>query len=153
MVTFVDAAIIPPELPVIWLANEAKKLSAVIEKVGIDKHRYSLLKNALIEFGDIPEESVVLVRPSNEMMIVPVITDKFVSQKIIWGENNEPMQWMTNNSKTIVSPAGNITYGKIEPKSRKTDTFKAWVAAECVSECLDIINISMSDDIYNVITF
>lgn len=152
MVTFVDAAIIPPELPVIWLANEAKKLSAVIEKVGIDKHRYSLLKNALIEFGDIPEEDVVLVRPSNEMMIVPVITDKFVSKKIIWGENNEPMQWMTNNSKTIVSSAGNITYGKIEPKSRKTDTFKAWIAAECVSECLDTIAVSMSNDIYNVIT-
>jgi hypothetical protein len=30
-----------------------------------------------------------------------------------------------------------MTYDKIEPKSRKTDTFKAFVAAECVSDILD----------------
>lgn len=153
MATFVDAAIIPPELPVIWLANEAKKLGAAILKVGIDKHRYTLLKNALIEVGDIPENDVVLVRPSNEMAIVPVITDKFVSHKVVWGENNEPMQWMTNNSKTVISPAGNITYGKIEPKSRKTDTFKAWIAAECVSECLDKPAVNINNNIYDVIAF
>ena len=47
------------------------------------------------------------------------------------------MRWAANNSKTITSAAGNITYGKIEPKSRKTDTFKAFVAAECVSDVLD----------------
>lgn len=32
-----------------------------------------------------------------------------------------------------VSKVGNITYGKIEPHSRKTDPFKAYVAAECVA--------------------
>lgn len=153
MVTYVDAAIIPPELPVIWLANEAKKLSAKIVKVGIDKHRYALLKNALIEWGDIPGEDVMLIRPSNEMAFVPIITDKFVRQNFVWGENNELMQWMTNNSKTVISAAGNITYGKIEPKSRKTDTFKALVAAECVSDALDVSNMSMSDDIFDVMTF
>jgi hypothetical protein len=41
---------------------------------------------------------------------------------------------------TVVSPAGNITYGKIEPKSRKTDPFKAFVAAQCVSDVLDSYN-------------
>lgn len=153
MVTFVNEKIISPELPVIWLVNESKKLGAVIAKVGIDKHRYSLLKNALIEWGNIPEEDVQLVRPSNEMAIVPAVTDKFVRRLIVWGENNEPMQWMTNNSKTVISPAGNITYGKIEPKSRKTDTFKAWIAAECVSDVLDVSDTDMSDDIYNVIAF
>jgi hypothetical protein len=30
-----------------------------------------------------------------------------------------------------------MTYEKIEPKARKTDTFKAFVAAECVSDILD----------------
>jgi phage terminase large subunit-like protein len=47
------------------------------------------------------------------------------------------MRWMTNNSKTVTAPHGNFTYGKIEPKSRKTDTFKAFVAAEIVSDVLD----------------
>lgn len=42
------------------------------------------------------------------------------------------------HSKTVTSPTGNTTYGKIEPKSRKTDTFKAFAAAECVSEILDV---------------
>ena len=154
MVTYVDAKIIPPELPAIWLKNMACSLGARLLKVGIDKHRYALLKNALIEWASISEDNVVLVRPSNEMAIVPVITDKFVRQLIIWGENNEPMVWMTNNSKTVVSGAGNITYGKIEPKSRKTDTFKAFIAAECVSDPLDAPDMSMSDDdIFGVMTF
>ena len=47
------------------------------------------------------------------------------------------MRWACQNSKTVTSPSGNMTYGKIEPKSRKTDPFKAFVAAECVSECLN----------------
>ena len=56
---------------------------------------------------------------------------------ISWGENNNVMCWMANNTKTVVSAAGNVTYGKIEPKSRKNDTFKAFTAAECVSSELD----------------
>ncbi len=154
MVTYVNAKIIPPEIPAVWLRNMANRLGAKILKVGIDKHKYTLLKNALIECADIPEDDVQLVRPSNEMMIVPVITDKFVRQLIVWGENNEPMVWMTNNSKTVISPAGNITYGKIESKSRKTDTFKAFIAAECVSDALDAPDISISDEeIFGVMTF
>jgi phage terminase large subunit-like protein len=47
------------------------------------------------------------------------------------------MRWAIQNSKTVVSNSGNITYGKIEPKSRKTDPFKAFVAAEIISDCLD----------------
>ena len=154
MVTYVNDKIISPAIPAIWLRNTANQLGAKILKCGIDKHRYSLMKNALIEFANIPEDDVQLVRPSNEMAIVPSITDKFVRQLIAWGENNEPMVWMTNNSKTVVSGAGNITYGKIEPKSRKTDTFKAFIAAECVSDPLDAPDMSMSDDeIFGVMTF
>lgn len=154
MVTYVNDKIISPAIPAIWLRNTANQLGAKILKVGIDKHRYSLMKNALIELANIPEDDVHLVRPSNEMAIVPSITDKFVRQLIAWGENNEPMVWMTNNSKTVVSGAGNITYGKIEPKSRKTDTFKAFIAAECVSDPLDAPDMSMSDDdIFGVMTF
>jgi hypothetical protein len=39
---------------------------------------------------------------------------------------------------TVTSKSGNLTYGKIEPKSRKTDTFKAFVAAECASDVLTV---------------
>jgi phage terminase large subunit-like protein len=70
------------------------------------------------------------------MRRVPVITSNFVGHRYIWGDS-PVMRWMTNNAKTVTSAAGNITYGKIEPKSRKTDTFKAFVFAECVSDVLD----------------
>ena len=45
------------------------------------------------------------------------------------------MCWYTNNSKTI-NTNGNITYGKIEPKLRKTDGFMALVHAMC---CVDYL--------------
>lgn len=46
------------------------------------------------------------------------------------------MRWYTNNAKIEQSSAGNITYGKKEAKSRKTDGFKAFVAAETISDRL-----------------
>lgn len=137
--TFVDAPDIPPELPAIWLANEAEKLNATILMIGIDSYRYQLLSKALMEINYSAEKNygnVKLLRPSDEMKHVPMITSGFVNQKFVWGDY-PPMRWMCNNSKTVTSPSGNIIYGKIEPKSRKTDTFKAFVMAECVSDVLN----------------
>ena len=139
LLTFVDAAEIPPELPCVWLATEAAKHNAQILTVGIDDYRYALLKNALMDINfsaDKEYGNVFLVRPRDEMRRIPLITSGFVNQRFVWG-NNPVMRWMCNNSKTVTSPSGNITYGKIEPKSRKTDTFKAFVAAEIVSDVLD----------------
>lgn len=139
LVTFVDAVEIPPELPCVWLANEAAKRNAPMLLAGIDDYRFALMKNALEEinfYADKDRRNVLLIRPRDEMRRIPLITSGFVGQRFVWGDN-PVMRWMTNNSKTITSPSGNITYGKIEPKSRKTDTFKAFVAAECVSDVLD----------------
>ena len=47
LLTFVDAREIPPELPAIWLANEAGKRNSQILKIGIDNYRYQLLSKAL----------------------------------------------------------------------------------------------------------
>ena len=139
LLTFVDAAEISSELPVVWLSNEAAKRNSQILKIGIDNYRYSLLSKALrsIYFSaDKDFGNVVRLRPSDEMLNIPVITSGFVNHSFVWGDN-PLMRWACQNSKTITSPSGNITYGKIEPKSRKTDPFKAFVAAECVSECLN----------------
>ena len=139
LLTFVDAKEIPPELPCVWLATEAAKRNAQILTVGIDDYRYALLKNALMDINfsaDKEYGNVFLVRPRDEMRRIPLITSGFVNQRFVWGDN-PVMRWMCNNSKTVTSPSGNITYGKIEPKSRKTDTFKAFVAAEIVSDVLD----------------
>ena len=137
--TFVDAPEIPPELPAVWLATEAAKRQSQVMCIGIDDYRYTLMRNALLDINfsaDKDRNNVHLVRPREEMRNIPLITSKFVNHSLVWGDN-PVMRWMCNNSKTITSAAGNITYGKIEPKSRKTDTFKAFVAAECVSEVLD----------------
>lgn len=139
LLTFVDSVQIPAELPAVWLANEAAKRNAQILTFGIDKFRFAYLRNALLTINFSPDkgyDNVKILRPSDEMLRIPLITSGFVNHHFVWGDS-PVMRWMANNSKTVTAPHGNYTYGKIEPKSRKTDTFKAFVAAECVSDVLD----------------
>lgn len=140
LLTFVDGPEIPPELPALWVATEAARRNSKIIKIGIDYYRYTLLSKALKEIlytsTEKGYENIKLVRPSDEMMAIPSITSGFVNGRYVWGDN-PLMRWACNNAKTVTSAVGNITYGKIEPKSRKTDPFKAFVAAECVSSVLD----------------
>lgn len=134
LLTFVKGVEIPPETPANWLAEQARKYNITI--LWMDNYRYTLLARALREVGFDTDKKGVnnirLARPSNEMLIAPVITSAFANHNIVYGDN-PLMRWYTNNSCMITSPAGNITYGKIEPKSRKTDGFKAFVAAMCGS--------------------
>lgn len=141
LLTFVDAPEIPPELPCLWLANEAAKRRSQILIAGIDDYRFALMKKALEDINFYTADktrkgNIFLVRPRDEMRRVPLITSGFANGHFIFGDS-PVMRWMTNNAKTVTSRAGNTTYGKIEPKSRKTDTFKAFVAAEVVSDVLD----------------
>lgn len=139
LLTFVDAVEIPPDLPVVWLANEAAKRQAQVLKIAADDFRYNFLKNALLSINfsaDKGFENVVKIRPSDETRRIPLITSGFVNHRFVWGDS-PVMRWMTNNAKTEAGKHGNYTYEKIEPKSRKTDTFKAFVAAEIVSDVLD----------------
>lgn len=138
LLTFIKGVEIPPETPANWLSEQAQKYN--ITTLWMDNYRYTLLARALREVGFDTDKKGVnnirLARPSNEMLIVPVITSAFANHNIIYGEN-PLMRWYTNNSCLITSQAGNITYGKIEPKSRKTDGFKAFVAAMCGSVDLE----------------
>lgn len=121
---------------------------------GIDNYRYTLLARALREILNLSTEKgnskVKLLRPADEMYHIPLITSKFVNHLISWGIN-PLMCWAANNSKVVTSNTGNMTYGKIEPKSRKTDPFKALVGAECVSEVLDKYDVPVPDnDIFDI---
>ena len=61
------------------------------------------------------------------------------------------MRWYCNNSKEE-KVGVNIIYGKIEPDSRKTDGFKAFVQAFCVSDVLNSAEVySGNSNIYDVI--
>lgn len=140
LLTFVNAAEIPPELPVTWIACNRVLLGCNILKIGIDRYRYTLLSKALREIlgfsADKDFDNIKLVYGSDEMRTIPSITAKFAGQRIIWGERPD-MRWFANNSKIDMTKYGNMTYQKIEPKSRKTDGFKAFAAAECCSDVLD----------------
>ena len=74
-----------------------------------------------------------LVRPSDIMMIQPKINSIFSTGSIVWGDD-PMMRWYTNNAKLEPAPNNNFKYGKIEPKSRKTDGFMAFVAAMTIEE-------------------
>lgn len=130
LLTMVDLPQIPPELPAAWLEEQRTRYNIIC--LAIDKFRRDLMAKALREAGfDEDKKSygnIKTIRPSDIMLISPVITSKFADHKIIWGDN-PLMRWYTNNAKKILDAKGNVTYGKIEPKSRKTDGFMAMVAA------------------------
>lgn len=137
--TFVDGPEIPPDIPVCWLLNEAAARGSVIIKIAMDYYRYTYLQKALNNYGYFsdkrPENSnIKLVRPSDEMQQIPLITSGFVNYNFIWG-NDPVIRWSANNTK-IETRGVNMTYGKIEAKSRKNDTFKAFVAAFSISDIL-----------------
>lgn len=139
LLTIVDTKEIPVEIPLTWMFMEAARRKSNILKFGMDTFRYSLLQKGLLNNGYSAAReynNVCLLRPSDEMLIIPTLTSGFINHIYAWGDN-PLMRWSCNNAKLEANKHGNYTYEKIEPKSRKTDAFKAFVFAECVSDCLD----------------
>lgn len=135
--TFVDGPEIPPDVPATWLAEMAQKYNVTL--LGLDNFRITLLTKALREAGFDTDKgganNIMLTKRVTENRYVPVITSLFNTQSIIWGD--DPMMgWYTYNA-CVITERGNQYYGKKEEKSRKTDGFKALVAAICASEDLE----------------
>jgi len=132
LLTFVDGPEIPPETVANWLAEQAQKYNLTI--LGMDNYRYTLLAKALKAVGfDTDKQganNIRLTRPSDEMRIYPTINSEFTNHNIVWGDN-PLMRWYTNNTCLKPEPRDNYSFGKFEPKSRKTDGFKAFIAAMC----------------------
>ncbi|SCI45722.1 Phage terminase-like protein%2C large subunit [uncultured Clostridium sp.] len=128
LITIVDDVEISPDLPCEWLQEQLIKYN--LEKTGVDNFRYALLSKALKNIGidGSDKKQVKIVGPSDVMKIVPVIDSAFNKHKIVWGDN-PLMRWFTNNTKLTDKNLGNYVYDKIEPKSRKTDGFMAFVHA------------------------
>ena len=132
LLTIVDDVEVSPFLITEWLEKQGQIYD--IAKVAIDSYRYSVLSRELREIGyDAKEKKTKLVRPSDIMMVQPKITSVFATQNLVVGD--DPLfRWMTNNAKLEPAPNNNFKYGKIEPKSRKTDAFMAFVAAMTIEE-------------------
>lgn len=132
LLTFVNDVEINPTLIAEWIQEQRSKYT--VEKIAIDSYRYTLLSKSLREIGyDANDKSIKLVRPSDIMLVQPKINSAFLQNKIIWGDD-PLMRWYTNNTKLEPAKNNNFTYGKIEPKSRKTDGFMAFVAAMTLEE-------------------
>lgn len=126
----VDGAEISPQIVAEWLKEQKKHYNIIAG--ALDNYRYTLLKSPLLECGFECDRkglnNLKLVRPSDKMLVAPLIASDFANHKIVWGDS-ALMRWYTNNTSAIEDKNGNISYGKIEPKSRKTDGFMAFVAA------------------------
>ena len=134
--TIIDDVEIPPEVPVQWFADKALKYNIMM--IGMDYYRYTWLNKAFKKIGfdafDKDNKKIYLVRPSDIAQASPIINSAFLQHAISgW---DRMMCWYTNNSKKILDNKGNISFGKIEPKLRKTDGFMAWVASMC---CVDVL--------------
>ena len=136
MVTFVDDVEIPAEMIVGWFAERLAE-GFNIQKIAIDSFRFSILNYAFkkIGFDAFEQKNIKLVRPSDIMKIAPLINSVFLNHSLIWGIA-PIMNWYTNNTKVIKSN-GNMTYGKIDEKTRKTDGFMMLVAAFVISDELE----------------
>jgi phage terminase large subunit-like protein len=125
--TIVDDVEISPEIVADWIKQQKEFYN--IEKIAIDSYRFTVLSRALRDAGfDANYKEIKLVRPSDIMQVVQKISSMFTANKIIWGDDML-MRWFTRNTKLEAAPNNNFKYGKIEPKSRKTDGFMAFVNA------------------------
>ena len=128
LITIVNDIEINPDVACDWIQEQLIKYNFM--KLGVDNFRLALLSKSLKNIGieTTDKEQVKIVRPSDIMKIVPVIDSLFNNQNIVWGDN-PLMRWFTNNTKLTDKNLGNYVYDKIEPKSRKTDGFMAFVHA------------------------
>jgi phage terminase large subunit-like protein len=157
LLTIVSGVEISPDIPAQWLSEKQEQYNIV--GGALDSYRYSLLKNPLSELGYDADKkgknNLKLVRPSDIMQIAPQITSDFANHRIIWG-NNELMRWYTNNTKIIYDKKGNMLFGKIEPKTRKTDGFMAYVHSNTQLDLLEKyapLPAELQERIFNVYTF
>ncbi len=148
--TIVDDVEIHPDLLAQWIFEQATRYNIV--GLALDNFRYALLSKSLkkVGFDASEKKNVKLVRPSDIMKVAPIIDRYFANRYFIWGDH-PPLRWATNNTKvirasrSIGSDTGNFYYGKIEPKSRKTDPFMALVASVVIED--DIPELSQMENI------
>lgn len=137
-VTLVDDVEVSPAHVADWVCNKAETLGSNIECVSMDSYRFALMKRAFEDRGfdsslKGDEQQVWLTRPSDIMRIQPVVDSAFANHEVAWGDC-PLMRWAANNAKLEPAPNNCFKYGKIEPHSRKTDPFMAFVHAMVVGD-------------------
>lgn len=131
--TIIDEPQIPPEIPILWIREQASEYN--LRFGAIDHYRVALMRKALKDDGWDPDPkrgNIKLTYRPEVSEVAPILTSAFITRKIRWGDSMT-MRWYTNNACRKIDSNGNITFEKIEPKTRKTDGFMALVAAFIVA--------------------
>lgn len=118
--TLVDEPQIPADYPADWI--EAQMLENNIRFGAIDHFRIALMRKTFKERGWDPDPkkgNIKLTYRPEVSEVAPIITSAFISHKIRWGDSMT-MRWYTNNACRKIDSNGNITFEKIEPKTRNT---------------------------------
>lgn len=129
----VDDVEVHPSLVAGWLSAQAQRYD--LRRIAIDKYRHTILRRELDAHGFSAQRGgmVRITRPSDVMLAQPKVASALANGSVAWGDD-KLMRWFTNNAKLVPAENGNFKYGKIEPFSRKTDGFMAFVAAMCVED-------------------
>lgn len=137
LITWVEDVEIPPELPAKWLSEQMATKRVI--GVAIDDYRFGIMKKALEGVGFVAgkDGNILQVKGRNIMQIAPRLIAKLNRQQVAFGDD-ALMRWYINNTKQLLDTRGNITFGKIEPKTRKTDGFMAAVAAVTMVDRLEL---------------
>lgn len=141
LVTVVDDVSIHPDLLAADIQDMARRCH--VRMMAMDHYRWTLVSESMkkIGFDAGDKKRVKLVRPSDIMMVDPVIQECFDRKLFTWGDQPH-LRWAVNNTKRVRSSkkmgvdTGNFIYAKIEGKSRKTDPFMALVASMTIESAL-----------------
>jgi len=124
LITIVYGDIITPEHIANWFIEQARKYHII--DIVADRYRAEIVRDAFNKAG-LPL-SIVPAGPPTHAKVAPLITTMFAEETIVFGDN-PTMRWYVNNTCQVLDGKGNITYHKIEPRTRKTDGFFALIHA------------------------
>lgn len=124
LITIVEGPRITAKHIADWFIDKARYYH--IKTIVGDDYRISLVREEFKQRG-LPLESC-RSGPITHAKLAPLIESMFADETIILGDN-PTMRWYINNTGKERDKKGNITYFKIEPKTRKTDGFFALIHA------------------------
>lgn len=131
LVTVIQDESIKPSYLSQWFLEQAKKFQIV--DIATDSYRASILEDEFTKQG-LPLKNV-RSGPISHAKVAPLVEMLFANQEIVFGDNMT-MRWYTNNVYVEMDAKGNRTYKKIEPMTRKTDGFFAFIHALLIDDSI-----------------
>jgi phage terminase large subunit-like protein len=122
LITIVKDDFIKPEYLSQWFLDKAKDYH--ILDIVADDYRVSVLEEEFQKKG-LPLHTT-RSGPITHAKLAPMIEVMFADEKVAFGDN-PTMRWYINNTYQELDAKGNTTYKKIEPLTRKTDGFFAFI--------------------------